>query len=135
MANDIIQGGHGPRHVTPESNKGYAEASKFMKAGSSDSPEMAVLVNDTTNATNILDITAESVAIAAGAAGTTGTTCLDKAPIYDVCGAQIGCLADSSVTVTSSDLDNEEAWDYTKTDAQQIALFANGDFRIDYRTG
>lgn len=127
--------GFTPKHVTPESNAGYCEAKKFVKAGSSSSPEVAVLVNDATNATNVLAITAESVAIAAGAAGTTGTTAFDKAPIYNVVGTHLGCLTDTSVAVTSTDLTTEEAWDYTKTDAEQIALLDNGDYRIDYRTG
>jgi len=87
-------------------------------------------------ATNLLQISAETVTLSAGAQGTTGTVCLDKAPVFNEVGSQIGELSDTSFAfVTGTVLTTEEEWDYTKLDAAQIALLDNGDFRIDYRTG
>ena len=88
------------------------------------------------SATNLLEISAETVTLSAGAQGTTGTVCLDKAPVFNEVGSQIGELSDTSFAfVTGTVLTTEEEWDYTKLDAAQIALLDNGDFRIDYRTG
>jgi sporulation protein YlmC with PRC-barrel domain len=125
-----------PRHVTPETDKGYCDAKKFMKIGSAASPEVAEMVNDITNATNILQVTGETVTFAAGAVGTTGATAVDKAPIYNSTGTHVGCLADTSFSWTTGTLvTTQVAWDYTKTDAQQIATLLTGEYRVDYRTG
>lgn len=129
----MANSGFYPRGTQKEIDKGYCEVAKFQKAGDR---EVAVMTNDVTNATNILDVAAETITLAAGAQGTTGTTATDKAPIYNAVGVQIGSLADTSFAfVTGTVLTTEIVFDYKLSDAEQLAAMANGDFAIDYRVG
>lgn len=109
------------------------EVAKFIGAGIG---RTAVLVNDITNATNILSISAEALAFTAGAAGTTGTVALDNAPIFDSLGTEIGHVDDTSFAfVTGTVLTTEVKYDQTLGDTAFLATLNQGEYAIDYPSG
>lgn len=110
------------------------EASKFVNVGLRES---AVMTNDVTMASNILQVTAESVSFSAGAAGTTGIVSLDKAPVFDAYGTRIGSKSGTSFAwVTGTVLTAEVEYNDALTDAEMLASFnVNGQYAIDYVMG
>jgi hypothetical protein len=109
------------------------EYTKFIDIGAK---KTAVLVNDMTVASNKLAISAESVSFSAGAAGTTGTVGLDKAPIYNASGANLGDSSDTSFSwVTGTILTTEVAFNEAQSDTVQLDAMSNGQFAIHYPTG
>lgn len=92
----------------------------------------AIRVNDATVSTNKLAVTGESVTLS----GTTGVVALDKAPVYNVDGAKIGALSDSSfVWSTASYLSTEVLYRQDMTDTEQLAVLGTGAYAIDYDLG
>lgn len=109
------------------------EYAKFVEVGPSHS---AVLTNDVTMASNLLQVSAETVSFTAGAAGTTGVVGLDKAPVYDSTGTLLGALGSTSFAwVTGTVLTREVAIDNSVSQTAFLASLSNGDYAIDYITG
>jgi sporulation protein YlmC with PRC-barrel domain len=109
------------------------EYSKFVEVGPKHS---AVLTNDITMASNMLQISAVAVAFTAGAAGTTGVVGLDAAPVYDSTGTKIGDVDDTSFAfVTGTILTTEVAIDNSLSQTAFLASLSQGEYAIDYVLG
>lgn len=93
-------------------------------------------VNDMSQASNKLSVSAESVSVTAGAQGVTGIVSLDKAPVMDSTGALVGDSTDTSFAwITGTVLTTEVIYNHEQTDTVQLAALANGEFALDYATG
>lgn len=109
-------------------NDNYEEMADFGKN--------AQLVKDVNTSFEVKSISAESISISAGAAGTTGV-CAPKyrGTILNAAGIMAGKVGDTSVTINSTALTKEVAYNDSLTTTAMFASMANGDFAINYYTG
>ena len=80
------------------------------------------------NGTISLNITSETVAIAAGAAGTIKTCQLVYRPVLDAAGSDLGGVGDTSIALTSTAFT-------TEVQPKDDADLASGEYWVDYQLG
>lgn len=117
---------------------GHNRSQSFVPYGA----DMALQrVSNSTVSSDQLIISAETVNFAAGAAGTSGVVGLDKAPIYNATGTELGhyiSVADNNTSfawVTGTILTAQVRWRDDQTDTVQLAALTNGQYAINYDTG
>jgi len=93
-------------------------------------------VNDVTNTTKVVSISAETVTISAGAAGTTGVVQLGYAPVYDSTGSFVGSYQNTSFAfITGTVLDAEVDFNEKLSDTNFLATLSQGEYSINYDAG
>lgn len=105
----------------------------FFDAGDS---KTAMRVNDVTVSTNILSVSGEKLTFSAGTGLISGVFAIDKAPIYDAYGTQLGSINSTSLSFSGTGvLDTEVRFRTDLEDAQQTALLTAGQYAVNYDTG